>query len=431
MSISQSPKRPTLFLLELNEFNLDLFDAAVKSLPLPALSRVAKMPRAHLSTEDVYASNFLEPWVQWVSVHTGTPTTGHKVQHLGDVPTKEFPQFWETLGERGFTTGLWGVMNATRRDAKGCMYFLPDPWTFSERAYPEELNELLDLPRYLSTNYLKISKMKASSLAGKFLKRLVLSVGLPTLVSSLDILFKGLFAFGPKHLVFIVWFEYLSAMSMLKRYDQRPPDLNVLFVNSLAHLQHHYWTKGTGTVTPELAYGFRMVDRVVQEILARTEDGALIITNAFQQINTNSDPAWILYRPHDQHEFLTTIGLKHVSVESLMTHDAHIFFESPQDAEMAEGVLRNAVIGGKRLFEVDRNSPTKVFYRIDFFDDVPGTTEVTINAKTFTLNELFVRIVKRTGKHSQDGVAFSRGISLPNDMRNHELCASIIGHFKG
>ena len=217
---------------------------------------------------------------------------------------------------------------------------------------------------------------------------------------------------------------------MLRRAKKKPTDLTVLFINSLAHLQHHYWTEGTKTVTEQLAYGFRMVDSVMKEVLAMTEGGALILTNAFQQINTNTDPAWILYRPHDQHEFLTTIGLIHESVESLMTHDAHIFFKNQSDAESAEKVLREASVAGKRLFEVDRNSPTKVFYRIDFFDDVPGNTIISINGKAFTFDELFVRIVKRTGKHSQDGVAFSQGILLPGEMKNHELCGSIVGHFK-
>ena len=52
----------------------------------------------------------------------------------------------------------YGAMNASLRNEDGCNYFFPDPWTFTERAYPQELNNLLDFPRYYAKNYLKLFK---------------------------------------------------------------------------------------------------------------------------------------------------------------------------------------------------------------------------------------------------------------------------------
>ena len=49
----------------------------------------------------------------------------------------EFKQFWEILGEKGISTGIWGAMNAKKNDSKMCYFFLPDPWNYSELPYPK------------------------------------------------------------------------------------------------------------------------------------------------------------------------------------------------------------------------------------------------------------------------------------------------------
>src|SRR5689334_19871254 len=114
----------TLTLVELNEFSLPLVERAVSELPLPHLRTLLELRRSRLWTDDTEESGYLEPWVQWVSVHTGQPAARHRIQHLGEVPDLGFPQVWEMLGRSGVKTGIWGVMNGARREATGCHYFL-------------------------------------------------------------------------------------------------------------------------------------------------------------------------------------------------------------------------------------------------------------------------------------------------------------------
>jgi hypothetical protein len=52
-------------------------------------------------------------------------------------------------------------MNAPLGDPSGCKFFMPDPWSFDEKAYPADLNDLLALPRYAATNYLEMDRKKA------------------------------------------------------------------------------------------------------------------------------------------------------------------------------------------------------------------------------------------------------------------------------
>ena len=48
-------------------------------------------------------------------------------------------------------------MNAPMNSNARCDFFMPDPWSFEEAAYPAPLNDLLALPRYAAKNYLKMS----------------------------------------------------------------------------------------------------------------------------------------------------------------------------------------------------------------------------------------------------------------------------------
>jgi len=150
-----NPTSRRLMLIELNEFSVDLLRRGVEELDLRNLRRLLAMDASRTTTQDQVEHRGLDPWVQWVSVHTGVPSSTHGILHLGDTPGNlGFHQVWERLSELGVSSGLWGAMNANRPGASECRFFLPDPWTFSERAYPEELNGLLELPRYYSTNYL-------------------------------------------------------------------------------------------------------------------------------------------------------------------------------------------------------------------------------------------------------------------------------------
>ena len=50
--------------------------------------------------------------------------------------------------------GVWGVMNAPCGSKNGRCFFVPDPWSFDEIAYPKILNEFISLPKYIAKNYL-------------------------------------------------------------------------------------------------------------------------------------------------------------------------------------------------------------------------------------------------------------------------------------
>jgi hypothetical protein len=112
-----------MLLIELNEFNRDLLQRLSTTHGLKNLDRVLGWNSAVTWTSDEYETGFLEPWVQWVSVHTGVPSNQHRVKNLGDVPNLAEDQLWERWSKHGLSSVVWGVMNGNRRHAAACKVF--------------------------------------------------------------------------------------------------------------------------------------------------------------------------------------------------------------------------------------------------------------------------------------------------------------------
>jgi len=410
--------------LELNEFNLQLLQKTSRCFHLPHVQKLLGMYQSQTVTQDSYESDFLEPWVQWVSVHTGKPSSIHQIKHLGDVPHLDTEQIWELLSQRGLTSGIWGAMNATRGTATHCLFFLPDPWTASEKAYPEELNQLLDPLRFSSKNYLgNVATHIAGQLKGMI--KLIRSYGLgKEIAKQIPWLLKNLIRFKGAHFVFIAFAEYLSTSLFLAFKKKFNPDFSLLFINLLAHLQHHYWTGFDYEKNQKLECGLKVLDKILGKIFASLEKEDLFLAaNALSQKNTNDEKPWILYRPLDHQRFLNCVGIFPSKIEPLMTHDAHLFFETEKECQRAVNLLKSALINGKHLFLVETypEFPNKLFYRIDFTDKVSLDTLFSVHNKTLRFFDYYKGIVQRTGKHIPLGTIFCNLDKLPPKLFNHEI----------
>lgn len=419
--------KKNVVLLELNEFNADLLEATSKEMGLKNIQKLVSLPKTQTMTSDTYESDWLEPWVQWVSIHTGKASSEHKIKHLGDVPHLGIEQIWERLSKKGISSGIWGAMNASHNGAEHCLFFLPDPWTASEIACPDELNDLLDPLRYFSKNYLAHSNTKISKQLVKLL-RLLISHGLGgTLAIEIPRLLKNLCQFKGEHFVFISFLDYLSMRLFLKYRDKYAPDFSLIFLNSLAHLQHHHWRGFNYSKNKRLRYGLNYLDRALGHLFTSLgSEDILIVTNALSQKNTNEEKPWILYRQYDQSSFLKTVGIYPSHVESHMTHDAHVYFENEIECEQAKSALEKAQVLDQKLFLVETYSqnPKKLFYRIQFTDQIPSNTHFTLGGKSYPFFDLFKPIVQRTGKHIPYGTIYSNA-KFPKVIQNHEIFDSI------
>ena len=421
-----------LLLIELNEFSVDLLRRGAEELDLRNLRRLLAMDASRTTTDDQVEHRGLDPWVQWVSVHTGVPSSTHGILHLGDTPGNlGFRQLWETLDDMGVSSGVWGAMNATRAGAEQCRFFLPDPWTFSERAYPEELNGLLELPRYYSTNYLDVSRGRFLSGCWSLFKFLLRSGTLPGILRQAPLAIAAVFRSGINNALLFSMFDLFSTVAFLRYRRRHQPQFSLIFLNSIAHLQHHKWLPGK-SLTPDLHTGLVVIDRVLGLLFADLQpDEAVLVANGLTQRNIVGEKPRVCYRQISPARFLRAVGIGFASVEQLMTNDAHVFFADAGARDRAAAELEAARILGKPFFQVEANArdPLRLFYQVDFWDELESDLTLSINGHDISFLEHFEAIVARTGAHVREGDAMAEGIELPATMANHELSACLLQYF--
>ncbi len=419
----EKSKRKPITIIELNEFSTELVKQAIKEGDLPNLKKVFEFKQSSYKTNDRYNSGYLEPWVQWVSIHTGRQAIDHQIKHLGDVPNCSYIPFWQTLSEMGISTGIWGVMNGSRSNSPRNQFFFPDPWTFSEQAYPPSLNDYLDLPRYASKNYQNLSKTVLFKKGIRMLKGIFSSGIALQIIKLLFELRRDIKKHGKHHFVYISWFDKLVTLIFCKLKATHHPEVNVLFLNSLAHLQHHHWTQGEKHVTPQILHGLQKIDESLGLLFRQFPNDSYIVHNGLSQMNTNHEKPWVLYRQKDPLSCLTALGASPSHVEQHMTHDGHAFFHSVEETNHAFELLKNIKINHQPLFKVEKNKldDTKLFYMLLFTDKIEKDTLIDVENKKIAFFELFDEIVTRTGRHIPLGTVFSSDLHFPDHIFNHEF----------
>ena len=116
-----------LIFIQFNEINFDLLEKYCDKYNFFYLKKILKMNDIRTVSENKY--EFLEPWIQWLSVYTGKSANEHKIFRLGDVKQlRNTNLIFEKIESKGFSVGCIAPMNATNQ-LKKPSYFISDPWT--------------------------------------------------------------------------------------------------------------------------------------------------------------------------------------------------------------------------------------------------------------------------------------------------------------
>ncbi|WP_432240574.1 hypothetical protein [Herbaspirillum robiniae] len=408
--------------IELNEFNTDLLRQACEQFQLPNIHRMLALNHGATVADQLVEHQGLDPWVQWVSVHSEVPSQEHGVIRLGDVTKLAHRQIWERLADAGITTGVWGVMNASRRGAKTNMFFFADPWTYSEATHPSQLSEFLALPVYYAKNYLSLSLgplLRSATTTSKFILK---NVNPLTLLKDFFFLMKNGWAAGFDSCFLFASFELISARIFEKYRSRENPLVTFIFINSIAHFQHHQWQPKT-KLDKKTEFLFRSIDRILGILLPPAESGdRILIINGLTQKNVHGQ-AMYCYRQIDPSRFLSSIGLKHLRVEQCMTNDGHVFFTNAEDLSAALQLLSKATIKGEPAFfvEPDAVDPLKIFYQVSYWDEADAQTTLDFGDFSVPFFSLFEVHAERTGAHVPIGDYFSKGIDLPDQVANSSI----------
>jgi hypothetical protein len=361
--------------LELNEVNFDFIRNYVRAGRLPTFKRLIEAHGFAL-TESEQSYEQLEPWIQWVTAHTGKSYAEHQVFRLGDIVNHDHAQVWERLEQHGLRVGAVSPMNAKNR-LNNAAFFVPDPWT-STVVNGSPVLQRLDAAIAQAVNDNAQARVSARSLLN---------------------LVQGWLAYAsPGH-----WARYLGYAATAKWQPWRKamfldllladvffrearrtkPHFATLFLNAAAHIQHHYlfcssvyegpfrnpeWYVKPGE-DPVLEV-YELYDHIVARACQQFPDSRLMIGTGLHQ-NPHSKVTFY-WRLKNHAEFLRKLGVVFESVAPRMSRDFLVSCASTEQAKLAEQrLLASQADDGSPLFEVD-NRGTDLFVMFVYAKDIPA-----------------------------------------------------------
>ena len=113
--------------IELNELNFDFIQEYIQRFP-NKYKNLNIIYKEAINTTSEKEYHLLEPWIQWVTIHTGLSAKDHNIFRLGDFVNSNKKQYFEEIESLGFKVGMISSMNTVNR-LKNAAYFIPDPWT--------------------------------------------------------------------------------------------------------------------------------------------------------------------------------------------------------------------------------------------------------------------------------------------------------------
>jgi hypothetical protein len=346
-----------LLLLELNEVNFEFVEAYTRRGQLPNLAALFRR-HGFVRTTSEQKYDELEPWIQWVTAHTGRSLAEHGVFRLGDIVSRDIPQIWELLEARGLKVGAISPMNAKHR-LRDPAFFVPDPWTRTEISAPRALRNLYTaLTQAVSEN--ATSRLAAAT-------ALALLAGVARYARPGNYARYARLALGAvtKPWLRASFLDLLLADVFIREVQRTRPQFASLFVNAAAHIQHHYMFSAAAYDGPHrnpewyvprhvdpLLDVYELYDHILASVRRAFPASRIMIATGLHQDPYPEVKYYWRLRHHES--FLRRIGVPFASVEPLMSRDFVIKCADESQARAAEQRLRETIASdGVPLFEVD------------------------------------------------------------------------------
>ena len=418
-----------LLQIELNEFNVEFLRDYSNKFDLKSILYFLDLNRTELYTDEEVEHLDLDPWVQWVSVHTGQAFSKHKIGYLGEGPINlSYNQTWDVLVKNDVSAGIWGAMNAKFIEHKSIKFFLPDPWCFEFDSKPSILNKFMSPVACYARNYGAIKFKEIFPKCLNFLVFFVQTGGLQILIKNFRLLTAGIRHIKHFNVILFALFDLISVEIFIRLNRRYSPDYSVIFINCVAHLQHHHWEQKEGNNIN--LFVLRIVDSILEK-LRRSEagNGSLILTNGFSQKFEYDD--YYCYAVIDIDRFFRDIQLDRSSYVTGMTDDVLVTFDCPQICAEFLDVIKRSTVNGERVFSANYSmrSDRIISFRISIKHRLDQEAKLYISGKRLNFFDYFKVIANRTGSHVPVGSLFADGIKFPRRIRNDEIHDYVLQYF--
>lgn len=408
-----------LLLLEFNEIDPGLLDQAMDRGELPAFARLRAQSACY---ETDACDSYLEPWVQWVTLHTGVPLAEHGAVQLtlgSDVPQ---PFVWETLAAAGRRVWVCGAMNARVTEALRDSV-LPDYWTPAPTGSP--FRAFSSLANAAVTRHIDRRHLFPWAEAATFVRFMIRHGARPaTWIRALRHAATAVLRRTPWRLAFAL--EEFQLDLFLDQCRRRQPHFAVFFVNSVAHLQHNYWREmqperfATPPPAERLRHaaaipaGYRHLDRLLGYLLdsAGRETTILLCSALGQQPHRpGGHKGDTLYRADDLPRLVEKLKLPQPARILRTMADTFILeYADVEQARYAQARLAAVRVGAQSPFRPELRG-SAVLVDGDLTHETEASAQVTIGGAACGLRlEDLMRVGHHVGGvHHRRGLLWVRG----------------------
>ena len=368
MAVTDSGKSglSRVVLVAMNEVTHQIIEELSAAGNLPNFARLDRTWERYTTTSEE-RQEWLEPWIQWPTVHTGKRFGEHGLFKLGDCQGLRCEQIWERLGKHGIESCVIGSMNATRGTATRGV-FIPDWWGSQRDVHPPELLPLWTMLSFLVQGH-ATARMTLRDTAR--LLRCAVGCGLP-LTAYADLAGHAIgYIASPKSrwksagALDLLVFQLFSALWSRGNFG-----FGTVFLNAVAHYQHHYWRSydprpfGAKVTYSDLApgddpvsWGYTQYDRIVARIIRMAEapDTLVILATALSQApytGAEEIGGEHHYRVADLGAFLGEVGLEPADGSALMSRDFRLKARDAAALNAARQKLLGLTVSGEQLFNV-------------------------------------------------------------------------------
>ncbi len=414
--------------LEFNELVPHLMDGFIAEGVLPGFERLRRESTVFKTLADEKPPA-LEPWIQWVTVHTGKSYAEHKVFELNDGPEFVCDRVWDLVSDTGENVWVCGSMNSAVRGGSIKGMVLPDPWAVG--VTPQPAGAFDDYFRFVSTYVKEYSAERVPLTLGDHLKfgafMLTHGLSLGTIVSAV----KQLATERKRNRKWARAFILDQMQFDLFRYYHRKlkPKFSTLFLNSTAHFQHFYWRnmdpdifdikpspKEQAAYHDAIRSGYMQMDRLVRSVLDMAgPDTTVVFATALSQqplVKYDQDGGKLLFRAHDVERVHSLAGLKGpYRVEPVMSGGYNLAFESEAAAAAAAERLSSLTVTGGETLLVPRLIGDKISVVCNIHQTLPDDAMISSahSNDVVSFNETFYPIHGiKSGWHHPEGMLWVR-----------------------
>lgn len=415
--------------IQFNELNFNLVkEYVLKDKSLPNFRSLIRQKEISTKSEDEYKN--IEPWIQWVSIHTGMKYEEHKVFRLGDMDNCKISQIFEVLEDEGLKIGAMSPMNTVNR-LKRPAFFIPDPWTDTNSDKSLLSKYLTDALRQTVNNNAQ-NKITFSSIL-KLLLVGIISIPISIKLQLVSIAISSL----KKPWLKAVFLDFYLVGVYCSFLRSKNPDFSTIFLNGMAHLQHHYflssinvqssfknpswYVKNSDPIRDSLRYYDKMLG-YLNELPYEN-----IIATGLTQIPCEKPIFY--YRLNNHENFFRNLQLDFLSITPRMTRDFLVKFTNNTDRDNFKENIKKLTINKIPLFGHVDIREKELFISMDYpYEIKPNDSILSEEGMNINIYDSCSFVAIKNGIHCSSGYLYISQ-NLPDWSYGDDKHVSNIFHY--